>query len=157
VKISKNEEETPRTPSPHEILSSLASSPRPTTFGNELGSAKRPTTIRVNRQPSRIRQTVCPKIRNFHFRRFEPSGADRTAHVAWLTPPFRAPLSRSAILLFPQHGSPQSSPFLSSPLQPASGSRHRPRLPLLRGEGAVATAVLRPGTFLRSLLRPALL
>ncbi|MQL82113.1 hypothetical protein Taro_014571 [Colocasia esculenta] len=41
VKISKNEEEAPRTPSPHEILSSLASSPRPTTFGNELGSAKR--------------------------------------------------------------------------------------------------------------------
>ncbi|MQM10479.1 hypothetical protein Taro_043378 [Colocasia esculenta] len=37
VKISKNEEEAPRTPSPHEILSSLASSPRPTTFGNELG------------------------------------------------------------------------------------------------------------------------
>ncbi|MQM13801.1 hypothetical protein Taro_046724 [Colocasia esculenta] len=41
VKISKNEEEAPRTPSPHEILSSLASSPRPTTFGNELGSAMR--------------------------------------------------------------------------------------------------------------------
>ncbi|MQM06463.1 hypothetical protein Taro_039286 [Colocasia esculenta] len=41
VKISKNEEEAPRTPSPHEILSSLASSPRSTTFGNELGSAKR--------------------------------------------------------------------------------------------------------------------
>ncbi|MQL88260.1 hypothetical protein Taro_020810, partial [Colocasia esculenta] len=41
VKISKNEEEAPRTPSPHEILSFLASSPRPTTFGNELGSAKR--------------------------------------------------------------------------------------------------------------------
>ncbi|MQM20914.1 hypothetical protein Taro_053944, partial [Colocasia esculenta] len=37
VKISKNEEEAPRTPSPHEILSSLASSPHPTTFGNELG------------------------------------------------------------------------------------------------------------------------
>ncbi|MQL70148.1 hypothetical protein Taro_002450 [Colocasia esculenta] len=41
VKISKNEEEAPRTPSLHEILSSLASSPHPTTFGNELGSAKR--------------------------------------------------------------------------------------------------------------------
>ncbi|MQM19053.1 hypothetical protein Taro_052053 [Colocasia esculenta] len=44
VKISKNEEEAPRTPSPHEILSSLASSPRPTTFGNKLGSAKRVAT-----------------------------------------------------------------------------------------------------------------
>ncbi|MQL87912.1 hypothetical protein Taro_020466, partial [Colocasia esculenta] len=37
----KNEEEAPRTPSSYEILSSLASSPCPTTFGNELGLAKR--------------------------------------------------------------------------------------------------------------------
>ncbi|MQL70431.1 hypothetical protein Taro_002729, partial [Colocasia esculenta] len=44
VKISKNKKEAPRTPSPHEILSSLASSPRPTTFGNKLGSAKRVAT-----------------------------------------------------------------------------------------------------------------
>ena len=41
VETPKNEEEASRTPSPHEILSSLASSPRPTTFGNKLGSAER--------------------------------------------------------------------------------------------------------------------
>ncbi|MQM04334.1 hypothetical protein Taro_037132 [Colocasia esculenta] len=44
VKTSKSGEEAPRTPSSHEIFSSLASSPRPTTFGNELGSAKRVAT-----------------------------------------------------------------------------------------------------------------
>ncbi|MQL68590.1 hypothetical protein Taro_000888 [Colocasia esculenta] len=55
VKISKNEEEAPRTPSPHEILSSLASSPRPTTFGNELGSAKRDSRERS----SVVRQASC--------------------------------------------------------------------------------------------------
>ncbi|MQL79979.1 hypothetical protein Taro_012416 [Colocasia esculenta] len=47
VKNSKNEEEAPRTPSPHEILSSLASSPRPTTFGNELGLAKRVSDCKI--------------------------------------------------------------------------------------------------------------
>ncbi|MQL96242.1 hypothetical protein Taro_028910 [Colocasia esculenta] len=50
AKNSKNEEEAPRTPSPHEILSSLASSPRPTTFGNELGSAKRVTSKKDQQQ-----------------------------------------------------------------------------------------------------------
>ncbi|MQL70075.1 hypothetical protein Taro_002360 [Colocasia esculenta] len=47
VETPKNEEEASRTPSSHEILSSLTSSPRPATFGNELGSAKRVYEVSV--------------------------------------------------------------------------------------------------------------